>query len=1088
MSKTAATPFQVASLINPPSFPNAIVWSDDNLIAVASGDIVTIMNPEYPQNPRGVITLTPGKPFPIGVIDKADLFAGCLLPTRLSRDRQPCVRSLSWSPVGFTPHNGCLLAVCSAEGHVKVYHQPYCEFQAEWIEVMDISDMLHGYFAKINYGEPEAPLSAVFDDSAGQIRTENITAADKIDLTSKNHKRKRDKDFNHPGEVDVTNADSLCDIHAMKVVTESVVFRSAVMQEGSSVEVFKMDGGQNVWVAGTLQRLEGPMALVHLHETGATGEPQWLRMDSVRDLPNQPNNPGVPAADSNYSVPEIRPFMDVGRLPQNILLAEHSEVGEILKSGQLVEAWSRDRWLEGVLVDFSNKAPLVKFIGDAEAVELNTSDVRLAPLWIAEEKSWKVTVVQLHVQDSPEVVVKGSSYRKVNNSSQKASAAKNGINFVKKTPNNDAKHLLTAHQYALRSSMLSSLVVAWSPQLQLSATDTQKACDYSCLLAVGTKSGSISIWKTQRPAYYSVEHSNDPINMNIIGIVHAHDTWVTALSWGFLASDSNPRVLLASGCCDGSVKIWRARVCDLKKLSGTDQTPFSLINEVTAGNNVLVSAISLCVPVQSPRMIQLAAGKGSGSFEVWACNTKTKKSNKVGSYDAHVQAVTGLAWAFDGRCLYSCSQDNSMHGWIYHKGALSQVSIPPNNLGTRSFSDHPSVSDSCYGVAISPGNLALAVARRFDAGQLDHMYQKRTQRAAVEFFWIGGQQVEFSSTQNLELDVEVCSGFSKEDLGYWGSMFLWSLKQYECQTKHLVVWDIVAAFSAFKPCAPRFIKHVVLRWLELLLNDDNLDPSIENILSEMSKHMLDISSRQLHLVNIFCRRVIPSIELMAGKVCAKPAKLAESYGEEQQWMDILSKSEKELRERLVGLSLSTVLGLISDQASKVEIGSWNPVGITQMVKWVIQNQDRVGRQLSLFTSEIEGLGARLQSVCDYNAEEEKCSLCSAIVPFESPDYASCSSSVEYSDQESTQQQHKLTRCTVSMKVCPLTTLWFCMCCKRRCSNLPPLQLFTMNNYPPDFLSFIKPVINNLLPIPLCPYCGISLQRPQPDFLLSVSPV
>lgn len=39
-------------------------------------------------------------------------------------------------------------------------------------------------------------------------------------------------------------------------------------------------------------------------------------------------------------------------------------------------------------------------------------------------------------------------------------------------------------------------------------------------------------------------------------------------------------------------------------------------------------------------MIQLAAGKGSGSFEVWACNTKTKKSNKVGSYDAHIQAVS----------------------------------------------------------------------------------------------------------------------------------------------------------------------------------------------------------------------------------------------------------------------------------------------------------------------------------------------------------------------------------------------------------------------------------------------------------------
>ena len=37
------TPFQVASLVNSPMFPNSVVWSEDNLIAVATGDIVTIM-------------------------------------------------------------------------------------------------------------------------------------------------------------------------------------------------------------------------------------------------------------------------------------------------------------------------------------------------------------------------------------------------------------------------------------------------------------------------------------------------------------------------------------------------------------------------------------------------------------------------------------------------------------------------------------------------------------------------------------------------------------------------------------------------------------------------------------------------------------------------------------------------------------------------------------------------------------------------------------------------------------------------------------------------------------------------------------
>uniref|UniRef100_A0A803NA89 Cyclin-like domain-containing protein n=1 Tax=Chenopodium quinoa TaxID=63459 RepID=A0A803NA89_CHEQI len=89
-------------------------------------------------------------------------------------------------------------------------------------KVMDISDMMHAYFAKINYGEPEAPSSAVFDDSAGRTRVENTTAADQTNFSLRSHhKRKGDKDCNHLGKIDVTNADSLCDSHALKVMAES---------------------------------------------------------------------------------------------------------------------------------------------------------------------------------------------------------------------------------------------------------------------------------------------------------------------------------------------------------------------------------------------------------------------------------------------------------------------------------------------------------------------------------------------------------------------------------------------------------------------------------------------------------------------------------------------------------------------------------------------------------------------------------------------------------------------------------------------------------------------------------------------------
>ncbi|XP_024019363.1 uncharacterized protein LOC112091000, partial [Morus notabilis] len=101
-----ASRFQAATLVAAPSHPNAVAWSDENLIAVASGHLVTILNPASPLGPRGLITLQTGEPFPIGVVERADLLSASLLPTCLSRDTRPCVRSISWSPLGLAPNSG----------------------------------------------------------------------------------------------------------------------------------------------------------------------------------------------------------------------------------------------------------------------------------------------------------------------------------------------------------------------------------------------------------------------------------------------------------------------------------------------------------------------------------------------------------------------------------------------------------------------------------------------------------------------------------------------------------------------------------------------------------------------------------------------------------------------------------------------------------------------------------------------------------------------------------------------------------------------------------------------------------------------
>ncbi|XVF10171.1 hypothetical protein REPUB_Repub07fG0159700 [Reevesia pubescens] len=133
-----ASRFQAATLVASPSYPNSIAWSDANLIVVASGHLVSILNPALPFRFRGLITVPKSEPYPIGVVKKEDLSSGCLLPTTLSRDPRPCVRSISWSTLGMAPNLGYELE----------RYQPW---------VLDITYRLYNYLASICFKEPDIP-------------------------------------------------------------------------------------------------------------------------------------------------------------------------------------------------------------------------------------------------------------------------------------------------------------------------------------------------------------------------------------------------------------------------------------------------------------------------------------------------------------------------------------------------------------------------------------------------------------------------------------------------------------------------------------------------------------------------------------------------------------------------------------------------------------------------------------------------------------------------------------------------------------------------------------------------------------------
>ncbi|KAK9145814.1 hypothetical protein Sjap_005717 [Stephania japonica] len=1088
--------FQAAALVAAPVYPNAVAWSDENFVAVASGHIVTILNPALLVGPRGLITLPPSKPIEIGVVEREDLLSGCLLPICLSHDARPSIRSISWSNLGLAPNSGCLLAVCTTEGRVKLYRQPFSEFSAEWIEVADITDLFLDYLLQINFGESDPVSSNLFlpdqypwahthhaamaglpNRKTGEGEYRECLAAIELDVAAatlwwgrdtvvwpmvvapKKPKEGKTKDGQEllgaaTRWADCSGGCSGCPRHSSVVVDETVVeggrmqlgrvshgdekkkgtkmmrelvsFPCTLFKKGSSVEVLKQNGKERMWISGTVKRVEGPK--VHVLFPGK--QAQWVEYKS------DPNNVN---GSSGINV-------------------------------------SAKLWKLG------------RMTGDGGHVTLDAPCVRLAPCWNGELRSWQVTVIKINTEDMELSEAVNTSSKLSKEKNKRLSFPEPTGRSNKKRKNSGSPPLITAEQYFSRIVMLLSTVVAWSPMFQLSPNTT---CDLknrsgSCsLLAVGSKSGKISFWRILGPECYSIDYGMASINAMLVGLLEAHNAWITTISWEIIESGAKPSAVLVTGCSDGSVRIWLTEIEGLFRASEVNHSRFSLLKEIIPATYVPISVLSLNTPSKSQDKLLLAVGKASGSLEIWICDISSCDFQATGSYEVHNQAVTGLAWAFDGCCLYSCSQDNSFRGWIMHDKSLHEMLIPSNSLGCSSSSDLPDAFDSCFGLATSPGNTVLAMVRGFDKELLNPMYQARSQRAAVEFFWIGGQQLELSLDKNLGFDIEAFSGFSETELALWEANILWSLKTYDNVDKLLVVWDVIAALLAFKQFSKDYVEHILVKWISSWFKSSYVGSSIDEILLHAPRYLSMINSRQLHLLNIICRHVMLS-EIKSDLLDNEREKSVSECGEHEQsslWIGLLISSERELRERLVAFSLAAVLSQKCSSKTATAIGRcWLPVGMAQMEQWIVGNSDCVQNQIKLLALKVKGLGKRLSHLYD---AEERCTFCSASVPFESPEVACCNGET---CSNGTDRRHKLERCAITMQVCPTTKMWFCACCKRRTSKLAPVTLFSLANSYIDPKSLDKSDSFQAPLKPLCPFCGILLQRLQPGFLLSASPV
>lgn len=887
--------YQAATLIASPSYPSSIAWSSDNLVAIASGRIVTILNPAALDGPRGLAVLRHSDPFPIGVVNREDLLEPCLVPTCLARETEPCARSISWSQQGFAPNSGCLLAVCTVDGHVKIYRPPIWEFCDEWVEVTDVSESLLNYYKTINFGE----------DNGSHVTSSK---------------------------------------HTTIVETE------------------------------------------HLGSTHESQEPLSRRGPGRR---------------------KIRPPRVDG------------------------------------------------YVYDGNEDGSDDADFSWKPCSKSKKKYLKKTakpgheLVSLNGQDNTENI--------------KASLPSDGEN--KSLP------LITAKQYAYRDAQLSSLIVAWSPVVS-SSDKISGLSRHWCILAVGSKSGNVSFWKLCKPEYYTIDAgvvNNHPV---LIGVLQAHKSWVSAITWEVpYAGSSKSSLTLATGCSDGSVKIWSGNIEGLNQCTDAGEVPFALVAEVDTHSSAPVSSISLALPAWSPYEVNLAIGRVSGSIETWIWNKCSYKIENANACHVHDQVVTDLSWGMDGCCLYSCSQDNSVRCWISRDNHLEEIPVHSNFPELKESTDLSEVSDRCFGLTLAPGEQMLAVVRSLDLNLLNQMYQVRTQKAVVEFIWVGGQFVGIPLDRRIDICSPQSAILSSDNFLWWGSNILWSLKRYENVKNGLVLWDVVAALQGFKKFAPAFLETLLHIWASSIFRDDPQCVAINASSGQWHDMMPYVSLRKLHLLNIICRKVMLGNHAQYG-----PGAENGNDATAEFWNTLLIRSEREVRERLVGFTFAAVLKRIAylSKGTSTE-NNWFPVGVSQMDSWVSMN-DEVHKQLQSIRSKIKDLGSRINSACEYSIEEI-CPYCSAPVQFEMPDAAIC------------RERHTLSRCKASMRVCSvLQPLWHCVCCGGMVDKLLAESFFTMEASPLD-ANYNEGLLDLWgASVPLCPFCGIKLQRSMPAFLLSTSPV
>ncbi|GAQ87113.1 Transducin/WD40 repeat-like superfamily protein [Klebsormidium nitens] len=324
-----------------------------------------------------------------------------------------------------------------------------------------------------------------------------------------------------------------------------------------------------------------------------------------------------------------------------------------------------------------------------------------------------------------------------------------------KTEHAPGSEVIPAATFAARSDLLAALTVAWSPKCHGGRTPGGAFT----VLAVGSMSGHVALWKVAQPLEYGASNAAAP-SVASLGTLLPHDSWVSALGWayrqgpvgmgeGALESeeseqglDSQGLLILGTGSSDGSVRLWS--VAMYESASGGAPPVIQPAGQVCAPSGEVVSSLSLRVDAD---VIRVAAARGAGELLIWQGPVPTRGSVSQGGLTPKVtsarpsgQPLMGLGWAAGGEEVCTCSQEGGLQRWqLDGVNSLLPVTLELA-AGDRQFGlsvPTPGLMRGYTGLALSPNGLAIAGVRTLALGALDTMYQTKAMRGALQLSLCG---------------------------------------------------------------------------------------------------------------------------------------------------------------------------------------------------------------------------------------------------------------------------------------------------------------------------------------------------------------